>query len=339
MFVTIGIPTRNRADFIFEALSVITNEIKSCPIEELEQIEVVIVDGASEDNTKEVVDSFKSSINNLVYFRRDECVGVDKDLSKCVEIAKGKFCWLLSDDDHIIEGSLSNVISMLREKDDITGATLNYSDYDNKLKFPITTNPSSSGNILKGNYLFNDAENCFNTIGLQISFISTQVVNTKYWKEIIKEYDLEPFINDWLMVYIMGKMILKRPKWYYYDKICVKRRVDNDSFSEKVGVYNRQLITHVAYKDTICGIFGSKSPVVKNVFYNLLNDRMMRSLAVIKANKASFTLQIKLLKLYTKNYGQYLTFWLSVFPVFFIPNFFLNFLRKIYLINREAVSE
>ena len=53
-----------------------------------------------------------------------------------------------NDNDHIIEGTHSNVISMIREKDDIAGETLNYSGYEKIIIFPIINNPSSSGNIL-----------------------------------------------------------------------------------------------------------------------------------------------------------------------------------------------
>jgi len=324
MKLSFAIPTRNRAAFLGKALDRIIAQAT-------DEVEIVIVDGASTDNTEQVVQDYKKQFARIRYFRRDKCIGVDRDIVAVVELAEGEYCWLLSDDDYLEDGAVAFVLDLLRKYPDISGATLNYHDYDSEMKFQVHTNPASSGNMLKSDHLFSDAEECFSLLGPQISFISTQVVKTTLWKDVVSAYDLEPYINDWLMPYIIGRMIQKQPKWLYAHEAYVRRRIDNDSFSERVGVYNRQLITHVAYRDTLIGLFGAQNSVCKRVFYSLLADRMARSLAVIKANGSPLDLQFKLFLLYTRYYAQYILYWVKIVPIFFIPNFIFTITRRLYL--------
>ena len=321
--ISFGIPTRNSAHTIGYALDSIISQAT-------EDVEIVIVDGASTDNTEEVVEQYKQKFPSIQYFWRAECIGVDRDIMKCVELAKGEYCWLMSDDDCLEDRALTNVLCLLEENSNLSGATVNYTDYNKDMKFPVSTFPSSNRGVIKSNYLFRNADECFSNIGLHISFISAQIVKTRLWNNVVADYELEPYMNDWLMVYIIGRMIQREPNWLYIHRKCVRRRIGNDSFIEKVGLYNRQLIAQVAYRDTISGLFGRKSNVYNKIFYALLVDRMPRSLAVLKANGISFAFQLKLLTLYTRNYKQYILYWVKIVPLFFVPNFIFKAVRQLY---------
>lgn len=323
MKISFGIPTRNRAHIIGSTLDSIISQAT-------EDVEIVIVDGASTDNTEEVIQRYKKSFPRIKYFRRDTCVGVDRDIMKTVELARGEYCWLMSDDDLLEDGALSYVLDILNQNQDISGATTNYFNYDRDMKFPIHTFPASSGGVLKSNRLFYNTNECFSFIGLQLSFISTQIVKRELWQQVVSEYDLEPHMNEWLMIYIIGRMMQKKPKWLYIHKKCVRQRVSNDSFVERVGVYNRQIIAHVAFGQTIAALFGESSTVYKKIFYALLSDRMPRSLAVVKSNGPSLKLQLKLFVLYTKVYWRYTLYWIKIIPLFFVPNFVYKIVHKIY---------
>src|SRR5438132_1164874 len=88
------IATRNRAVLIGATLESILNQVTS-------QCEVVVVDGASTDDTESVVGGFVERYENVRYFKLEKNGGLDRDFDRAVELARGEYCWLLPDDDFL----------------------------------------------------------------------------------------------------------------------------------------------------------------------------------------------------------------------------------------------
>lgn len=101
--LSICIATLNRASFIGETLESIFRQIT-------EDVEVVIVDGASTDNTAEVVGRFQAQWQQLHYLRLPQKVGIDQDYCTAVEQAHGDYCWLFTDDDLLKPGAIKAVL-------------------------------------------------------------------------------------------------------------------------------------------------------------------------------------------------------------------------------------
>lgn len=325
--LSICIPTRNRESYLSECL----NNLLSQNVDDLE---IVIVDGASTDNTKALVERYATQFPNLIYFRRDECVGVDKDILQAVLLAKGKYCWLMSDDDLLEPGAIRYVLEYIHMYAPLTGISVNYTAYDSKMKSKIHTVPAISGNKIKNDFLFTDREKCFSNLGIHLGFLSGQIVNRDIWLKTVKNKNLDNYHNSWLLVYIIGRMFEFESEWLYIHKKLVRYRSGNDSFLARLGVYNRQLITHVNFAEIIRSIFGYRSNAYNKVMYTLLADRMARSLAVIKADGCSFSTQYKLFLLYLNRYWYFPLFWYKVFPVFFIPNFLLRYIKHYYFMYK-----
>lgn len=75
-----------------------------------DQTEVVIVDGASTDNTQQVVEEFQKQCPQLKYFRESTNSGIDRGFDKTVQYASGKYCWLTSDDDLLKPQAIPRVL-------------------------------------------------------------------------------------------------------------------------------------------------------------------------------------------------------------------------------------
>ncbi len=84
-----------------------------------DDIEVVVLDGGSTDDTREVVESIAGLWPAVRYIRRDSRGGIDRDLASSVELARGDYCWLLSADDALQDGALRRMMSELSSGCDI----------------------------------------------------------------------------------------------------------------------------------------------------------------------------------------------------------------------------
>lgn len=93
MLVTIGIPTYNRAD------GYLKNALESALAQTYENIEIVVSDNCSTDNTGELVNSFGD--NRIRYFRQEVNTKVEQNFNFCVDQARGEYFLLLCDDDLI----------------------------------------------------------------------------------------------------------------------------------------------------------------------------------------------------------------------------------------------
>ncbi len=101
--LSICISTHNRADFLKETLENVISQAN-------DNIEIVIVDGASTDNTTEVVQRFYQKFGNIVYYRGEKNMGVDRDMAKTIELSRGDYCWMFSDDDLLKPGAINRIL-------------------------------------------------------------------------------------------------------------------------------------------------------------------------------------------------------------------------------------
>ena len=90
--VSICIPTYNRADMVGKA-------IESALDQTYQNIEVIVVDNASTDNTEEIVASYDDP--RLKYFGNDENVGIFGNFNRCIDLYNGDFLHILHSDDFI----------------------------------------------------------------------------------------------------------------------------------------------------------------------------------------------------------------------------------------------
>ena len=109
-FVSVIIPTYNRANFIKRA-------IDSVLIQNYENIEIIVVDDASTDNTESVVKGIKDS--RIIYVKNDRNLGVSASRNKAIGMAKGEVIAFLDSDDYWLENKLKKQVAKLFSGRDI----------------------------------------------------------------------------------------------------------------------------------------------------------------------------------------------------------------------------
>jgi abequosyltransferase len=110
--LTIAIPTWNRATILDTALQQLIPQVEAFK----NDIQFVISDNASTDNTKEIVQKYLDKYTDLsiLYYRQKENKGFFGNFSKVKELSTGNFIWILSDDDHVADGFIQKLIETLK---------------------------------------------------------------------------------------------------------------------------------------------------------------------------------------------------------------------------------
>lgn len=102
-FISICIPTYNRANYLKEAIESALNQNYG-------KYEIIIVDDGSTDNTKEVVDKFDSSKIRYIFKKNS---GAPDTRNRCIKEAKGNYILWLDSDDLLVENIIQKYVHTL----------------------------------------------------------------------------------------------------------------------------------------------------------------------------------------------------------------------------------
>jgi len=174
MFVklSICITTYNRGRFIGETLDSILGQMVS-------GVELVIVDGASPDNTHEVMAQYLLRYPEIRYFREQANSGVDGDYDKAVGYARGEYCWLMTDDDLLCPKAIPRVLESINGVFDlvVVNAEVRNVDFSRVLETRLLKFTSDR------EYATKDGEIFFSEVANYLSFIGGVVMKRSVWLE------------------------------------------------------------------------------------------------------------------------------------------------------------
>jgi glycosyltransferase involved in cell wall biosynthesis len=174
--LSICIATFKRGGFIGRTLDSILDDLPA-------GVEIVILDGASPDNTQQVVESYARRTPALRYFRESTNSGIDRDYDKAVGFANGEYCWLMSDDDLLVPGAVGRVMALLEPTLDLIVVNAQIRSADLRAEL----NPR----ILKIHedvrYDAESFNSFFADVGDYLSFIGGVVIRREHWRQRERE--------------------------------------------------------------------------------------------------------------------------------------------------------
>jgi abequosyltransferase len=167
--LSICIATRNRSKFLLETVKCLLGQIT-------DEVEIVIVDGASTDDSKAKIESLNISPKTLRYFYEDANSGVDGDFDKSIEYASGKYCWLFSDDDLLQPNTISSVINQLKAGPQllVVNASIHTKHFEKVLSDGVLKFHKNRSFECQG-------EQAFLELAPYLSFIGAIVVERSFW--------------------------------------------------------------------------------------------------------------------------------------------------------------
>lgn len=177
MYLSILIPTYNRSKSLKKTLTALVGQIEKITSHD---VEVIVSDNDSTDDTKSVVEAFAANLKSvrLIYFKNAKNIGFDANVNEAMSHASGEYSWLLSDDDEILDSAVQVVISNLRRYGgpDLRFAFINYSIHQGGFDVP----GGYEGALTK----LIDGRDLFSEVKLTNTFVSSNVFRTECWRGV-----------------------------------------------------------------------------------------------------------------------------------------------------------
>lgn len=132
-FLSICIPTYNRAHTLKLLLTSILHQ-------DIPELEIIISNDASPDETDKIIPFFKRKFYNFTYVKQQKNLGFDANLLYVLRKAHGTYCWTIGDGESLEPHAISEVIKILKKNVHIsfllTNYTMNFLE-KNKSNFPV----------------------------------------------------------------------------------------------------------------------------------------------------------------------------------------------------------
>ncbi len=200
------IPTYNRGQRVFECVT----HILKHPSKE---IEVVVCDNNSPDNTKEILKKIKDK--RFKYHKNKTNLGFSKNLIKVLKKAKGEFLFLLSDEDLVNIKIIKQLLRTNSKIGVVYGSIKNNNRYYYKFKNKLV---KEKENKLK--FIFNHR------------YMSGIILNSKYlnFEEAKKFENKKEFYYP--HVFFILQCLEKGPLFTFKDVFCFMGKIEKSFMSE-----------------------------------------------------------------------------------------------------------
>ena len=225
--LTVGIPVYNFGEFLPSTLDSILDQAVA------EKVEVLVLDGGSTDDTRDIAKLYATKYHNFRYVRVLEKGGIDVDMARTVELAETPYIWLFSGDDLMLPGALGTILQAItRWTPDLLLSRHNECHFDMTVvkEWPVLS--------ITEDRLFdlNDSQDRRDYLGAALtseaffSFMGGMVVNRLTWFK----GKLKPSFkgSNWAHIGRLWELTEAPFRLGYIHQVLQNRRGENDSFSK-----------------------------------------------------------------------------------------------------------
>ncbi len=166
-FLTIAVPTYNRAGFLTSCLAQLLPQVAALD----GRVELLVSDNGSTDDTQRIIEDHLAAGAPIRYIRNAENIGADCNFVQCLELAGGTYFLLLGDDDLVLDGALARLLPIL-EREQPGVAHLKGYPFKQDFRSEVPRR-RPSGEVLR----FEDKAEFAAKVNIMLTFISGNVIN------------------------------------------------------------------------------------------------------------------------------------------------------------------
>jgi glycosyltransferase involved in cell wall biosynthesis len=217
--LTIGIPTWNRERELAECLEEVILQAAA-----EEDVEILVCDNASPDQTQAYVEDIARGHDFLRYVRHQSNIGSDLNYVEVLRQSRGAYVWILSDDDFITDGSVREVTRILKTYGP-SYLTVNYAYCDGKKN--LMSHQPNQRYMIKADVAHADINRTFLVRNHWLSFLSCNV----YRRDLADFDDIlasKENVSSWIQVYMAAQILARGGDGYHSSFTAVLARTGND---------------------------------------------------------------------------------------------------------------
>ncbi|GHT73776.1 hypothetical protein AGMMS50262_05450 [Bacteroidia bacterium] len=209
----------NQARFVEESLDSIKNQTYS-------NIEIIITDDCSTDNSVEIIENWikKNNHLNCYFIKNEKNIGVSNTLNKALKVISGKYLQLLALDDVILPQKIENQVMIFESLDE--SYALVYGDM---------MSIDEIGNTIVDDSYFKASFSCYSgnifheIIKVFFFYNQTALIKIEAIKKIGFQFDKHYISEDWLFQLRLSKYF----KMYGTKDIVTKYRIVQTSITRQ----------------------------------------------------------------------------------------------------------
>lgn len=296
--LTIAIPTYNRAKFLDRALHSIGSQLKNKNL----HVELIVSDNCSTDSTEEVVSTHINKGLTIRYVKNIENKGADFNIVQCYLEARGKYVVAFGDDDIFIDGSIDQIIKIL-EEDEYGVVYLRSTVFKENLVL----------NSIKPNYdVFVDSTDFIKKVNYFTTFISANIVNTKYLKqELLDRYMGTSLVQ---LGFILEAILIAKKNVFVSD-LFIAAEPDNTGGYNLFEVFGPRYYTILNDFEKMHNNTAFKDIIVKELLISFFPNWLMK----LKNGDVNFDKSRSITGSLKSIYKGYSLFWLILVPLDNLP--------------------
>ncbi len=214
--LSICIPTYNRSEYLSESFKILSEQVGNY----VEDIEIIVSDNCSTDNTNEVICSFiDNGLLKITYNKNEENIGGWKNIEKVVSLSSGKYVFVMGDDDLLSPDFFDIIMKYLKKYEDIGIIHWNRltGDINCSNTFIKDSNYTMMEQKLSPKQFIFDKLDKFN-------FISSLIFNRKVWDRGASYVKHDEYMGyTWYAQIIFGSLLCGLTCFYYYLPLVIQR--------------------------------------------------------------------------------------------------------------------
>ena len=306
ILLSICVPTYNRAACLDLALARISHQIKESGRQD---IEVLVANNASTDNTQEIINKHKKANPYIETFTHNNNIGPDRNFISLVAAAKGRYCWIFGDDDILMDGALLEVTGILANNADLgllhVSGSYHTDVRDVQMKRRVTSDCCE---------VFIGKEAFVERIGLFITFITGNIFNRSYLQETI---DVRQFAGSNVVhVAFYVQSILKGRINIYSGVLIYSAMSDNTGGYRLFQTFGPNLDAVLSYFTP----YGFKKKWIGSIQRKLCVSFFPQFIVRVRTKPSRFSSE-NIAKTLLPTFRQYGAFWFFVYPLVSLPQF------------------